>query len=113
MRLEVGLEGLAESWRYELAAFGIDSALLEPGVFSTEVYGRALAPDDSQRLTTYRDFDAVMAPIRQGIQAALSRPGCGDPQQFAEAVMALIALPKFERPFQTLVGSTSSLRTVN
>ncbi len=50
------LEGLSESWRHELALWGIQLALVEPAQYRTDIFGknrriarRATAPDDPWR----------------------------------------------------------------
>ncbi len=53
------VEGLAESYRYELAPLGIDTAIVEPGAFPTAIYGRVATPDDADRLAGYQ----ALAPI--------------------------------------------------
>lgn len=35
-----GLEGMSEAWRHELALFGIDIYLIEPGAYRTDIWGR-------------------------------------------------------------------------
>ena len=43
------LEALGESLRYELAPLGIDSVIVEPGAFKTEIFGKFFEPADAGR----------------------------------------------------------------
>jgi NAD(P)-dependent dehydrogenase (short-subunit alcohol dehydrogenase family) len=48
------LEGLTESYRYELAPFGIDAAILEPGTFPTTISANRQVAADAERLALYQ-----------------------------------------------------------
>src|SRR5467141_5257983 len=47
------LEALAESYRYELAAQGIESVILEPGQYETPIFGNIVTGADEARTNTY------------------------------------------------------------
>ena len=47
------LEAIADAYRYELLPFGIDSILVEPGVYRTGIHDRLTKPADAARLRDY------------------------------------------------------------
>ena len=56
-----GVEGFTEALQFELKPFGIDVALVEPGVINTDFYGRSMncvLPDNEYKgyVTAVRDF---------------------------------------------------------
>ncbi len=48
------LEGLTESYRYELAPFGIDAAIIEPGTFPTSISVNLQTAADGERFALYQ-----------------------------------------------------------
>src|SRR3989441_6619270 len=48
------VEGLTESDRYELAPFGIDAAILEPGTYPTTISANRQVAADAERLALYQ-----------------------------------------------------------
>ena len=62
------VEGMSEAWRYELAPFGIDVAILEPGPFGTEIHRnerRFLAPG-SPYAPLAAAYDRLAERLRRG-----------------------------------------------
>src|SRR3989441_10639905 len=58
------LEGLTESYRYELAPLGIDAAILEPGTFPTSISANRQVAADAERFALYQaGLDAFTAPF--------------------------------------------------
>jgi NAD(P)-dependent dehydrogenase (short-subunit alcohol dehydrogenase family) len=99
------VEALAEILRYELASFGVDSCIVEPGPFPTEAWKNSPPPADAARLDAYgllaRGRDQILATAG-GLCADKNNPV--DPKLFVDAVLKLIATPAGERPLRTVVG---------
>src|SRR2546426_6777287 len=58
------LEGLTESYRYELAPFGIDAAIIEPGTYSTTISANRQTAADDERSALYQaGIDAFTVPF--------------------------------------------------
>jgi len=93
-------EGLAESLAYQVAPFGIDVAILEPGSFPTPAHGKVTAAANQDIASAYA---AVAAPAGP---AAPPRDGYSppDPQEIADAVKHLVDTPAGQRPLRTVVG---------
>ncbi len=96
------LEGLTESYRYELAPFGIDAAILEPGTFPTTISANRQVAADAERLALYQaGIDAFTVPFYAENRSATPP----DPQEVADAVASIIAQPAGERPLRTVVAT--------
>jgi NAD(P)-dependent dehydrogenase (short-subunit alcohol dehydrogenase family) len=94
------LEAIAETLRYELATVGIDSVIVEPGVYATGFFEKATTagPSDRHRIAEYAEL------TRLAREMGSRRPAAGDPREVAEAVAKLIELPAGSRPVRTTVG---------
>ena len=96
------LEGLTESYRYELAPFGIDATIIEPGTFPTPIATKRQAAADSERVIPYQsaidDFEAEFYAENRSATPP-------NPQEVAYAVAHLVALPAGERPLRTVVAT--------
>ena len=100
------LEAIVECYRTELAGFGIESCIIEPGAMPTAFFDSMVAPDDPTRETQYGDFAAVPAMSAQGLAQMLQATPDQRPERIAEAVTALLAIPFGEKPFRTVVDHT-------
>jgi len=98
------LEGLTESYHYELAPFGIDAAILEPGTFPTTISANRQVAADSERLALYQAaMKAFTAPFYAENRSATPP----DPQEVADAIAQVIAQPAGKRPLRTVVATVA------
>lgn len=97
------LEGLVETYRYELAPTGVDVAIVEPGGFPTGVMGKSIGPADGERATSYGQLADVPQKVWGGFAEALAGPDAPDSQEVADAVVGLIEMPAGKRPLRTVV----------
>ena len=102
------LEALAQAYRYELRPIGIDSVIVEPGGYPTEIFGNALSPSDGGRLDGYAPLDPIRQRLFGQVEAELSGPDAPDPQEVADAVQTLIETPTQDRPLRTVIGSVAT-----
>jgi len=90
-----GLDGWIESLQPEVAPFGIETMIVNPGFFRTE-----LLTDDSTQYasSSVRDYAERRA---QNIASWKSASGHqpGDPRKLAEALITLVNLPELPRRF--------------
>jgi len=99
------MEALAETFRYELSPFGVDSVIVEPGPFRTGIQSRSEQPQDTQRVGEYGQVAAVAGQVFGGLQQIVADPNLPtDPQLVVDAVLNLIATPPGRRPLRTVVG---------
>ena len=98
------LEALAEAYRYELVPFGINSLIVEPGIYRTPIFDRIEGPADRERLAGYaaQDFAQRVQGVFQFVSSAPDNPGTAE---VVEALVALIEMDDAARPFRTIVSA--------
>jgi hypothetical protein len=103
------LEALAETYRYELSQLGVESIIIEPGPFTTEIFAKYEAPRDQFRVEEY----GPLAELPARIHGALTT-SAADAREFADLLVKLIEMPAGQRPFRTLLGPVvDSLQPLN
>lgn len=98
------LEALADSYRFELAPFGIDSVIVEPGPFRTPIFQKSFEPADTARGAQYAEADYSLR-MGAAFDEFLNDSEAADPAEVASAIVKLIEMPVGERPLRTLVGA--------
>lgn len=98
------LEGLTESYRYELAPFGIDAAIIEPGTYPTPISTKRQLAADTERTSLYQNGIDKFSKAFYAENRSATPP---NPQDVADAVARVIALPAGERPLHTVVATAS------
>lgn len=86
------LEGMSESWRHELALFGIQVILVEPAQFKTDIFAR-------NRRVSRRAAEpgAPWTPYAEHLDRVVSgmvARSAGDPQRVADLIAALVVHPR-------------------
>jgi NAD(P)-dependent dehydrogenase (short-subunit alcohol dehydrogenase family) len=110
------LEALAENYRVELSRFGVESVIVEPGGFPTSFVHNLIEPSDRSRDASYGDIAREPAARLAGFEAAMAANPAQDPQKVADAIVALIATPRGQRPVRTAVdfmGMADAIRPYN
>jgi NAD(P)-dependent dehydrogenase (short-subunit alcohol dehydrogenase family) len=102
------IEGLAESFSYELRPFGVDVAIVEPGAYATNIFNVVVTPDDLERLASYGDVGKTFEKIGAAMAST-----AGAPIEVAEAIVALVAAPAGSRPLRTTVPAGSPADAIN
>lgn len=93
------MEALAETYRYELAALGIDSVIVEPGPYATPIADKLETGEDEQRRAGYGEMAQVPWKILQGIRSSRANP-----QEIADKVLEIIETRAGERQLRYRVG---------
>lgn len=98
---------ILERWRlrFELLPFGIDSILVEPGIYRTPIFDRIVLPADTARLASYGDGAEFAERVRGTFFGAISAPGAPGSEEVAEALVELVEMDPAKRPFRTPVGA--------
>lgn len=98
------VEAIAENLRYELAPLGIDSVIVQPGAFVTELFGKFYQPANT---VVYADYGAPLANYKQFgetfTQMVSGENMPNQPQQVADAIQKVIDTPVGERPLRVIV----------
>ena len=98
------LEALADGYRFELLPFGIDSVLVEPGIYKTPIFDRLLLPADGKCVASYGKSASYVDAVHGTFKAAISLPDAPGSGEVAEALVRLVEMPRGERPFRTVVS---------
>jgi len=108
------LEALAEAYRYELSASGVDVAIVEPGAFPTRFLSGMLAPEDGTRAPGYGPLAQLPEQMAAGFAGLFTGEGAPNPQQVADAIVVLIDTPAGTRPLRTVVDAyPEGVRAIN
>lgn len=103
------LEGLTESYHYELAPFGIDAAIIEPGTYPTTLAANRQVAADAERAALYQ---SAPDEFRARFFAESRSATPPDPQEVADAVARVVAQPSGERPLHTVVAPAAQREPV-
>jgi NAD(P)-dependent dehydrogenase (short-subunit alcohol dehydrogenase family) len=93
------MEALAETYRYELAALGIDSVIIEPGAYATPIMQKLERGEDPGRKSSYGE----MAQVPERLQAKIAALRA-NPQEIADAVLQIIETPAGQRQLRYRLG---------
>lgn len=96
------LEGLAEAYRYELKGFGIDSVIVEPGPFPSNLISSSPEPSDQTVLASYGEVAAIPGQIKAHANDGQDEANPPRPQRVADAIAALVEATE-RRPLRTVV----------
>ncbi len=97
------VEALAENYRQELAGFGVDSCIVEPGGFPTSFMHALIRPSDKERETALGDFGKAPQAFFDGFEQNMAAHPEQDPQLVADAIAQVIETPAGKRPMRTAV----------
>jgi NAD(P)-dependent dehydrogenase (short-subunit alcohol dehydrogenase family) len=104
------LEAQAEVASYELAPFGIDVAIVQPGAYPTEIFGKTVVADDVARAEAY----GAAAKYGDIVNAGLAATAQGrDPADVAVAILKLANAPAGARPLRTTVPADPAANAIN
>jgi NAD(P)-dependent dehydrogenase (short-subunit alcohol dehydrogenase family) len=101
---KAAMDHLAKSYAVELTRFGIDTALVIPGSFTsgTNHFAHAMHPADTAVAEAYEErYAGLLDQVGQSL-AALS-PADADVGEVARAIVAIVDLPKGHRPFRVTI----------
>lgn len=102
------LEALAETYRYELAATGIESVLVQPGTFPTHIMANSVLPADKDRAAAYGELDNRLGAMRAMLEALPGHADAPDPQAVADAILRIVSAKPGSRPVRTPVDPQGS-----
>ncbi len=100
---KAAMDSLAVTMSYELARFGIETAILVPGAFTrgTAHFPSAGKPADAERSAAYARYDGLMDQV--GARLSALTPDHADPQAVAEEMVRIVELPHGQRPARSVI----------
>lgn len=110
------LEAMAESYRYELRATGVEVSIVQPGAFKTALLGSTVKGAEPEREGGYGALAGAYPKLSAAFEASLSAPNAPSAEEVARAVVALVESPPGTRPLRVLVdpsGGGSGAETLN
>lgn len=101
-----GMEALAEVLGYEVSGFGIDTVIIEPGPFQTNLQASQQPPEDQGVVAQYGEHGKFDERVGQAVWPVVAKAGVEvtNPQLVADLVVELIETPPGKRPIRTTVG---------
>ncbi len=97
------LEGLSETYRYELAPLGVEVSLVQPGGLDTAFWHKLEASSETDRVAGYGELAAMPLQMYGGMADSLASAESADAQQVADVVAEMVAMPAGSRPARTVV----------
>ncbi|CAB5079296.1 3-oxoacyl-[acyl-carrier protein] reductase (EC [Olavius algarvensis associated proteobacterium Delta 3] len=97
------LEGLTESYSYELEGTGVDVSIIEPGGFGTGFMAKMEEAGDMERVKTYGALLERPKQIWGSVGEMIEGDNAPNPQDVADAVLNLIETPQGKRPLRVVV----------
>jgi len=96
------LEAIADAYRYELGPLGIDSVLVEPGIYRTGIHDRMMPPADLARVAAYGAAGNYADRVLGVFQAATAAPDAPGSEALTPILLRLAEMPVGSRPFRTV-----------
>jgi NAD(P)-dependent dehydrogenase (short-subunit alcohol dehydrogenase family) len=97
------LEALADAYRFELVPFGVESVLVEPGIYATPIFDKLATPADAERLAAYGPAAEYADRVLGVFQGAIGAPDAPGSDDVADAFVRLVEAAPGERPFRTVL----------
>lgn len=101
---KAALNALAETMHYEAYSLGIDSTIVQAGMYATELSQHVQIASQPQITEGYGLSGAIGQGLVSNFAAALAPGVAGDPQQVADLIGDLIAKPSGQRPLYQAIG---------
>lgn len=102
------VEGLAETWAYELRPQGIDTVIVEPGGFDTSFGENMWSGADEERMEEIPELMERFEGFAEAFMGRAEAGELGDPRVVVEAVADVIDAPSGERPLRLPLGEDVS-----
>ncbi|WP_437676741.1 SDR family NAD(P)-dependent oxidoreductase [Sorangium sp. So ce131] len=102
---KAAMEMLAEGYKHDLGAFGIDVVILEPGMVQTRIFHNTLPHDDEARAAEY----GAPGRLPRAMIETLKTLNGPDPAELADVLLKLLGMPHGQRPLRTTFGADAAL----
>jgi len=99
------LEAIADACRFELRPFGIESVLVEPGIYRTPIFDKLMQPADAERIADYGESGEYADRVLGVFRSAINAPDAPGSEEVADAFVRLVEMQPGSRPFRTVVSA--------
>lgn len=111
---KAALEAMAETLHYEVYRSGIDTTIIQAGMYATKLATNVQIAGNQEVWDSYGAVGQVAQAFTQGFPIALSPEHAEDPQSLADMVAHVIRLPAGQRPLKQTVGAhTEGVQAIN
>ncbi|WP_240221383.1 SDR family oxidoreductase [Rheinheimera hassiensis] len=107
------LEGYLQGLRYEVAPFGIDVTIVQPGPFPTGLTAAGQQPARTNILDSYGELAKIPTAMFEEFGKFMQSEQAPDPQMVVDAYLALADMPAGKRPTRTAVGMVWGVDEIN
>jgi len=97
------IEAIAQAYSIELQPLGIESVIIEPGAYPTEIINKMLAPEDKGVLSEYGEMAEAPGKMFERFGEMFKSPDAPKPQLIADAVKKLVDMDAGKRPLRNVV----------
>lgn len=106
---KAGMDQVAVAYARELAPFGIETAIVVPGAFTTGTnhFAHSGVPEDKARAEAYTAAWPQGFADRMQKALAATNPPDADPAEIGRVVVDIVRAPKGQRPFRTVIDPAS------
>jgi NAD(P)-dependent dehydrogenase (short-subunit alcohol dehydrogenase family) len=103
---KAALEVLSDDYAATASSVGVETVVLEPGAYPTEIYGKMVAPSKGDLTASYPGAGETMEGMGKGF-ATLFENLKPNPQDVVDGLVKLIETPAGKRPARTVVDGLS------
>jgi short-subunit dehydrogenase len=107
------LEAYSQGLRYEVSAFGVDLAIVEPGPFGTGLLASGQAPKRGEVEDSYGELAEVPVALGAHFNDFLNSEAAPKPKLVVDTYLALAEMPAGKRATRTVVGITWGVDEIN
>lgn len=113
---KAALDAFADSTAWDVAAYGIETTILMPGVFTqgTAHFAKAAFPQETARTEAYEKIAPFLESMARDTERMMVNGISADPQIVADEIVRVVDLPAGTRPRRTVAdGSDYGAEIVN
>lgn len=100
---KAALEALVDAYAYELAPLGIDSTIVQLGLFPTGFADRIEVGEDHERAAAYGSNARLSDTLGATISKMIAPPNAADPDEAATAIAILVNTGQGKRPNRVVI----------